>query len=95
MYNQLAQTATSEIKQTLATDIKANFQELNDRQYKAITAIEDKLHTILNKRVPQDTSSKPETNISDFSTEIGTYFQSMRFNTNRLDDILTHLNGII
>lgn len=96
MYNQLAQPAiNSEPNITLVQSMKQEFQDLNDKQTKLILAIEDKMHDILNKRVPSPDSEKPENTISDFSTAMGVEFRKMRINTNRLDDIFSHLQSII
>jgi hypothetical protein len=69
---------------------------LNDLQEKIISCIEDKLHSIINKRVPQvDTTAKSSLDISnDFRNVIMLQLSNMRYNTNRLEQILDHLHEI-
>ena len=86
-----------QVKETpLAQSIKQDFETLNERQTRLIQSISEKLHDIINKRVPSaEEISKQDGSIADFHIEIGKEFQKMRYNTNRLEDILVHLQSII
>jgi hypothetical protein len=84
------------IQAPLTNSITDEFQELNDRQEKVISCIEDKLHSIIDKRVSQvDTTAKSSLDISnDFRNVIMLQLSNMRYNTNRLEQILDHLHEI-
>jgi phosphoenolpyruvate synthase/pyruvate phosphate dikinase len=81
---------------SFAQNIKEQFQNLNERQTKLISAISDKCHDILNRRTPQQEISDPiKESVNDLNEGITQSFFKMRNNTNRLEDILKHLQEII
>jgi hypothetical protein len=85
------------IQAPLTNSITDEFQELNDLQEKIISCIEDKLHSIIDKRVSQgDTTAKSSLDISnDFRNVIMLRLSKMRSNTSRLDQIMNHLQEIV
>ena|SRR6185312_4320581 len=101
MYNQNQQqgaVSIDEPKLSIAQNIKEQFQELNDRQAKTIIAIGDKLHDLLNKRLPPSEKKEigiGERPIQDFNSMLLGELDKMRNNANRLEDIYSHLQSII
>lgn len=100
MYNQEAdlkqnaQTTTGQ--QTLLVNVKNELTERNQEQCKLIYEIEEKLHTVVNKRQGEEVAIKSESpNINDFSQDIGLQLSLMKNNTRRLSSILNHLSEII
>lgn len=98
MYDQAQKAMANTLnEQTAIQNIKERIQQLNDRQTKIILSIGDKLHDLLNKRVPQDETNKSgiEAPIGDFNQFLHNEFDKINRNTNRLEDIYNHLQSII
>jgi len=86
---------TKYAQSALTYSIADEFEELNCRQEELISCIEDKLHNIIDKRVPKDDSKKEVSNgQNDFRGIIASRLTRMKSNTNRLEQALNHLQEI-
>jgi len=73
------------------------FMELNDRQEKTASEIQNKLHSILNLRQPESGKAESEGKKmqSDFVSTMQAQFSRMTNMNNRLAGILMHLEKIV
>jgi hypothetical protein len=98
MYDNLASKTpsnTSDVKQSALVELTQRFQMANNDQIEIIYQIEDKLHNILNKRVPQDSPKSEPTIGGDFISEADAQVSRINQCNSRLRGILEHLRQII
>jgi hypothetical protein len=97
MYDNAQVKADVPKDKTLIQYFSDEFQDLNEQQEKIISAIEEKLNVIIDKREPQvDTVNKGETPcIIDFRDSVRSKLTKLRANTNKLDQIYAHLQEIV
>lgn len=97
MYDNAQVNAEVPKDKTLIQSVSDEFQDLNEQQEKIISAINEKLNVIIDKREPQvDSVNKSDAPcIIDFRDSVRSKLTKLRANTNKLDQIYTHLQEIV
>jgi hypothetical protein len=96
MYNESIDLPEVSKKNSLLVELIDRFDKNNAWQYEAINKIQEKLHLVLNRRVPEKPSeNKPEITSHDFYQDFEKKLRTMQSNCERLETILKHFNEII
>lgn len=80
---------------TVLQNLESRFGNLNDVQAGLVNQIEDKLHLILNKRIPEEKSSAKESAISDKNEELNRQCSRLEQSNENLNRILNHISEIV
>jgi hypothetical protein len=96
MYNGNAVMQTAEGQQPITIGIIASFEKQNAAHHELVSMIQDRLHSIVNNRVPEE-PQKGETRPMDnsFADAMNTNLSRMQTTTSRLEQILKHLQQIV
>ena len=95
MYDGAIKSTAEGDKQSLLPAFAGRFGNLNDEQSGLINNIEDKLHSIINKRVPENDAKSDPPNIGDFVTAADLQLKRVELANRRLEGILNHLSQLI
>jgi hypothetical protein len=87
-------------KETMLSGYHNRLCNLNGRQYDAVNQIANRVHEILNKRSPEPSSLQPAAGVKemppvDYAQKFEKELNSMSSNTERLEQIIYHLNEIV
>jgi len=94
-YAQSAQKLATD-KSSVLPDLHGRFVKSNNEQGSLLNEIEDKLHKVLNKKVPTpDMSAEKGRQDDDFVSSIESQLSNLQSANRRLEKILCHLNEII
>lgn len=95
MYGQAEQAASDE-RRPVALDLIKTFDYNLERMHKAVSVIEDKLHSILNLRVPEKEGKASAVPMEDDLTKaLNNRLNTFAVLDDRLENIVRHLEKIV
>lgn len=86
--------------QSLSSVISDEFERLNEIQAGMLIEIQERLHLLIDKRTPPTPSKDMDKQseiapTKDFKNKVLNHISILRGNTNKLEEILTHLKEIV
>lgn len=98
MYNTGIPSNTPDLKvsgESLTSQIEHGLQEIINQQQEAVYQIEERLHSLLNRRVPAAKEVSAVSDISDFKGSMDSLLNSLQGICLRLQTIQNHITEII